>query len=559
MKHLTILSYCATVLASLPMVSLASLATAQNAPASGFRLQEATIADIHAAFAAGTLTCRQLVGLYLDRIRAYEDDGPRLNAITTVNPKALEAAAALDAQRQRSGRMGSLHCIPVLLKDNINTSDMPTSAGSAILRNSVPHEDAPIVTALKNAGVLILGKAAMGELAAGSYNTVDGQQVNPYNFKRQTGGSSSGSGAAVAANFTALAVGTDTLTSVRAPAAFNAIVGLRPTTGLISRNGIAPRKLNVDTAGPMARTVTDATKLLNVLAAPDPADPLSVEVFSQYPAAGKAGGRYADFTQHLKKGSLKGARIGVVQDFFGGDPEIDALARASLAKMEALGAQIVEVRLDPDFLDRYVQNGIGNLTNILMYRFREGWESYLATLGPEVPKTVAEWVKIYETELAKAPLPPETGGARVVTTLKNSLAHAANEPAYQDMINNVLPNLTRLKLAIYEQHRVDALVFPYQPTFAPPISNPVQNVDDPTFVAAPGRPNPANLGGYSSVGFPMIIVPMGFGTQGLPMGIAFMGRPYDEGRIIGYAFDYEQATTMRHPPPLLPPLPGEGG
>jgi amidase len=559
MKRLTILSYCATVLASLPMASLAPLAIAQNAPASGFRLQEATIADIHAAFAAGTLTCRQLVGLYLDRIHAYEDDGPRLNAITTVNPKALEAAAALDAQRQRSGRMGSLHCIPVLLKDNINTADMPTSAGSAILRNSVPHDDAPIVTALRNAGALILGKAAMGELAASNYNTIDGQQVNPYNFKRSTGGSSSGSAAAVAANFTALAVGTDTLTSVRLPAAFNGIVGLRPTTGLISRNGIAPRKLNIDTAGPIARTVTDAAKLLDVLAAPDLADPLSLEVYAQYPAAGKAGGRYAEFTQYLKKGSLKGARIGVVEDFFGGDPEIDALARASLAKMEALGAQIVEVRLDPDFLDRYVRNFYENLTKTLMYRFREGWEAYLATLGPDVPKTVAEWVKIYESELTKAPLPPETGGPRVTTILKESLAHAANEPAYQDMINSVLPNLTRLKLAIYEQHGVDALVFPYQPTFAPPINNPVRKVDDPTFVAAPGRPIPASLGGYSSVGFPMIIVPMGFGTQGLPMGIAFMGRPYDEGRIIGYAYDYEQATTMRHPPPLLPPLPGEGG
>jgi len=142
---------------------------------------------------------------------------------------------------------------------------------------------------------------------------------------------------------------------------------------------------------------------------------------------------------------------------------------------------------------------------------------------------VAEWVKIYETELTKAALPPETGGARVTTILKESLAHASNEPAYQDMINNVLPNLTRLKLAIYEQHRVDALVFPYQPTFAPPTINPVRKVDDATFVAAPGRPIPASLGGHSSVGFPMIIVPMGFGTQGLPMGIAIMGRPYDEG------------------------------
>jgi hypothetical protein len=161
----------------------ASLAAAQNPPASGFRLQEATIADIHAAFAAGTLTCRQLVGLYLDRIRAYEDDGPKLNAITTVNPKALEVAATLDAQRQTSGRMESLHCIPVLLKDNINTADMPTTVGSAILKNSVPRDDAPIVTALRNAEALILGKAAMGELAGRSYNTVDGQAVNPYNFK----------------------------------------------------------------------------------------------------------------------------------------------------------------------------------------------------------------------------------------------------------------------------------------------------------------------------------------------------------------------------------------
>jgi amidase len=536
----------------------ASLATAQNPPVGGFRLQEATIGDIHAAFAAGTLTCRQLVGLYLDRIRAYEDSGPKLNAITTVNPKAIETAAALDAQRQTSGRMGSLHCIPVLLKDNIDTADMPTTSGSAILRNSVPSKDATIVTALRNAEALILGKAAMGELAASSYNTIDGQQINPYNFKRGTSGSSSGSAASVAANFTALAVGTDTLTSVRAPASNTGIVGLRPTTGLISRRGIAPRKLNIDTAGPMARTVTDAAQLLNVLAAPDPADPLSLEVFSQYPAAGKAGGRYADFTQHLKKGSLNGARIGVVRDFFGGDPEIGALAEAFLAKMVALGAQIVEVQLDPDYLDRYVRNGIRNLTNILMYRFREGWEAYLATLGPDVPKTVAEWVNIYETELAKAPLPPEIGANKALTVLKESLAHSANEPAYQDMINNVLPNLTRLKLAIYEQHEVDALVFPYQAAFAAPISNPVQTVEDPTFVAAPGRLNPANLGGYGSVGFPMIIVPMGFGTQGLPMGIAFMGRPYDEGRIIGYAYDYEQATTMRRPPPLLPPLPGAG-
>jgi len=540
------------------LLSSSAACATQNPRVLAFRLEETTIADIHAAFKARTLTCRQLVGLYLERIKAYEDGGPRLNATTTVNPKALDAAAALDAQWQRSGPAGPLHCIPVLLKDNINTADMPTSSGSAILKDSVPRDDATIVKALRNAGALVLGKASMGELAGAGYNTIDGQQRNPYNFRREAGGSSNGSAIAVAANLTTLAVGTDTLTSVRLPAAVTGIVGIRPTTGLVSRSGIAPRKANIDTAGPMTRTVTDAAILLNVLAGPDPADRLSLEVYSQYPAPGKMGRGYADFTHHLKTGSLKGARIGVVQDFFGGDPEIDALARAALVAMEARGARLVEVRLDPDFFDRYVRNGFANLTSILMYPFRESWEAYLATLGPGVPKTVVEWVRIYETELSKSPLPPEAGPFSALGILKESLMHSAAEPAYQDMITNVLPMLTKLKLAIYERQQVDVLVFPYQPAFAPPISNPVETVEDPTYVAAPDRPLPWNLGGYGSVGFPMIVVPMGFGTQGLPMGIAFMGRPYEEGRIIGYAYDYEQATKLRRPSPLLPPLPGEG-
>jgi amidase len=259
----------------------------------------------------------------------------------------------------------------------------------------------------------------------------------------------------------------------------------------------------------------------------------------------------------LKSGALKGARIGVVQDFLGGDPEIDGLARDAFTKLESLGARIVDVRFDPEFLDRYVRNGIQNLTNILMYPFRETWESYLATLGPDVPKTVAEWVKIYETELAKSPLPPATGGVSALGVLKESLAHSASEPAYQDMITNVLPMLTKAKLAVFEKFNVDVLVFPYQPAFAAPINNPIETIADPTYVGAPGRLNPANLGGYGSAGFPMIVVPMGFGTQGLPMGITFMGRPYDERMILGYAFDYERATRLRRPSPLLPPVAGE--
>lgn len=548
MKNLT----CALgIAACLVLPARGSLTTAQSLPPrTDFPVEEATIGEIRRAFAAGSLSCAQLVAGYLDRIAAYEDGGPRLNAITTVNPRAREEAVALDAAMERSGATGPLHCIPVLLKDNIDTADMPTSNGSVILKDAVPPDDAPIVAALERAGALILGKAAMGEFAGGSYNTIDGQTLNPYKFTRATGGSSSGSAAAVAANLAVLAVGTDTSTSVRGPAAFTGVVGLRPTTGLISRNGIAPKNLTFDTAGPIARTVTDVAIMLNVLAGPDPADPLSMEVFSNHPDA-RRGGQYADFTRGLKKGALSGARLGVIRDFFGGDPEIDALARAALARMEALGATLVDVRLEPAFLDFYVRNGGRNIRRIADYRFKGEWEAYLATFGPQVPKTTAEFVRIYATQVARSALPVEES---VLDLLKRGLATSTADPKYRNLVEHVLPTATKLKLELFDRHKVDALVFPYQPAFAAPIANPVRRVDDPAYVAASGRPAPATLAGYSSVGFPGIVVPMGFGTQGLPMAISFMGRPYDEARILGYAYDYEQATGLRRPSPLLPPL-----
>jgi amidase len=526
-------------------------------PHGSFRLEEATIRDIHAAFDKG-LTCQQLAKLYLDRIAAYDDSGPRLNSVTTINPHALSDAAALDGDAQRHGRHSPLYCIPVLLKDNIDTADMPTSNGSVILRDAVPPDDAPIVKALREAGALILGKASMAEFAGGNgYNTVDGPITNPYSFKRQTGGSSSGSAAAVAANLTVVAVGTDTSTSVRGPSSFNGIVGLRPTTGLISRDGIAPKNLNFDTAGPMGRTVADVATLLTVIAGPDSNDPLSLDVYRQYPARLKVSGtrnRYADFARFLKTGSLRGARLGVLRDFFGGDAEIDRLATAALNKMQALGATLVDVQLPPEFLDFYVRNGNKNIRLIADYRFRADWERYVMRFRTSSPKTVREFIDTYETTVARSALPVE---ATVLDLLHRSVATSADDPQYKALITNLLPAATRAKLEVFEKFRVDALVFPYQPTFAPPINTPVRRVDDPTFVAAPDRPDPALLAGYSSVGFPDIVVPMGFGSQGLPSDISLMGRPFDEGRIIGYAYDYEQATKWRRPSPLVPPLGGE--
>ena len=510
---------------------LTSCAPDPDSPAAGFRVEETTIADIHAAFRAGTLTCTELVTMYLDRIRAYDKNGPAINAITTVNPRALDEAAALDERWQRGGSSGPLHCVPVLLKDNINTTDMPTTSGSAILRNTTALDDAAVVKRLENAGALILGKAGMGELAAGGYNTVHGQQLNPYDTSVTMAGSSSGSGASVAANLTAVAIGTDTYTSVRSPAAATSIVGIRPTTGLISRNGISPRKAGIDTAGPMARSVTDAVIVLNVLVGPDPADPRSLDVHASYPAAAKTATGYADFTRHLAPGALRGARIGVAEDFFGSDPEIDALARAAVARMQELGAELVEVRFDPDFFERYVRGWVENLDEVLVWGFREQWEAYLKTLQPGIPGTVAEWVRIYENELSQTQFPPATGRTSALPMLKASLEHSSTDPEYVGMIEQTLPMITRTKLAMFDRHGVDALVFPYQ-----------------------AQPSPAVLGGYDSVGFPMIVVPMGFGANGMPAGFTFMGRPYDEGKLIGYAYDYEQATKLRRPSPLTPPL-----
>ena len=530
-------------LVAIIVVSVLFIPSAPGAQAVVFRLEEATIADITAAFDAGALTCRQLTELYLNRIAAYDKSGPKINSIITINPRALETATALDEERRARGPRSRLHCIPVLLKDNINTFDMPTTNGSVILKDAIPSDDAFIAKALRDAGAMILGKASMGEFAGGSYNTVIGQTINPYHLLRNTGGSSSGSGAALAANFAVLAIGTDTSTSVRGPSSFNGVVGLRPTTGLISRNGIAPKNLNFDSAGPMARTVTDLAIMLTTIAGPDPADAdgLSMEVFRNHPAAVGM-----DYTQFLRRGALRGARIGVARAYFGGDPEIDALAETAIATMKELGVEIVDpVVIDPAIVD--------NVRTIADYRFKDDWEKYLATFGPHVPKTVAEFVEIYKTKVARSALPVESS---VMNLLERSLVTSTDTPLYRDLMERVLPANTALKRAIFDRYNLDALVFPYNPTFASPISNPAYQLDDPTFVPSKVAA-PSTLAGYSSTGSPGIVVPMGFGSQGLPMTISFMGRPYEEEKIIGYAYDYEQASRLRHPSPLIPPLPGE--
>ena len=536
------------------IASLIGLSAGLSAAENTFRLEETTIAEIRKAMAAGALSSEKLVELYLARIAAYDRAGPRLNSIIYINPDAKAEAAALDKERADKGPRGPLHGVPVLLKDNIDVANMATTNGSAVMKDAVPSEDGSITKALRATGVVILGKAAMGEFAGGSYNSVRGQTLNPYNLKRATGGSSSGSGAAISANFAVLAVGTDTSTSVRGPASYTGIVGLRPTTGLISRAGIAPKNLNFDSAGPMARNVTDLALMLNVLAFPDPKDAKSVEVWGEVAKIDPTAKNGLDFTRALDRDALKGRKLGVLRDLFEGDPEITALAEKAIATMKEQGATTVDIRLDAGFIEAHLKSGVRKMRALSDYRFRADWEQYLGTFkGSKIPKTVAEFVKVYATEVAPSPLPVEES---VMNLLKTSLKTSTDAPEYKDFIENAMPRATAEKLAVFEKYGVDALVFPYVPTFAQPIKNPVYTIDDPAFVNSEA-PVPATMAGYSSVGFPSIVVPMGFGSQGLPMTITFFGKPYEEKKIIGFAYAYEQASKLRRPSKLVPPLDGE--
>jgi amidase len=548
MRHRWLFSFFVGVAASI------GLSVGASAAERSFKLEEATIADIQGAVAAGALTSEKLVELYLARIAAYDRAGPRLNSIIVINPNAKAEAAALDKERAEKGLRGPLHGIPILLKDNIDVANIPTTNGSAVMKDAIPAEDGSITKALRAAGAVILGKAAMGEFAGGSYNSVRGQTLNPYNVKRATGGSSSGSGAAISANFAVLAVGTDTSTSVRGPSSYTGIVGMRPTTGLISRAGIAPKNLNFDSAGPMARDVTDLALMLSVLAFPDAKDSKNTQVWGELGKLDPDARNGIDFTKALDKDALKGRKLGVLRDLFEGDPEIAALADKAVATMRNLGATIVDIRLEPSFIDAHLKAGIKKMRDLSDYRFRQDWERYLATFkSPKVPKTVAEFVRIYEIEVAPSPLPVESS---VMNLLKTSLKTSTDAPEYKDFIENLMPRATAEKLGVFEKYGVDALVFPYLPTFAQPIKNPIYSIDDPTFVNS-DAPVPATMSGYSSVGFPSIVVPMGFGSQGLPMTITFFGKPYDEKRILGFAYAYEQASKLRKPSALVPPLNGE--
>src|SRR3954466_12757200 len=340
-----------------------------------------TIADINRAFDRGALTAERLVQLCLARIEAYDRKGPSLHAVIALNPKALDTARALDAERKTKGPRSPLHGIPVVLKDNYNTFDLPTTGGSVLLEGSIPPDDAFVVKKLRAAGAIVLAKVSLSEFASGgAYSSLGGQTLNPHDLTRSPSGSSGGTGAAIAAAYAPLGFGTDTGGAIRGPATSNGIVGLKPTHGLVSRTGIIPLALSFDTGGPMARSVYDVAIALGIMTGVDASDPATSK---------SEGHTRADYTQELRADALKGARIGLARDFLGGDPDVDWVVEASVDAMQKAGAVVVDVRYPKWLLDAK-----GEFYTAVRYpEFAVQIKEYLAHTGPAYPKSLDEMIE----------------------------------------------------------------------------------------------------------------------------------------------------------------------
>lgn len=531
-------------------VPVVTLFTISDATAAVFNLEEASIADINQAFEAKALTSEQLVQLYLNRINAYDNQGPAINALISVNPNALEEARELD--RTRPQNPGPLYGIPIILKDNFDTADLPTTAGSDVLAGSIPPDDAFTVKQFREAGAIILGKANMSEFALSSgrlgYSSLGGLTLNPYSLNRDASGSSSGSAAAIAANFAALSTGTDTAGSVRGPASFNGLVGIKPTLGLTSRDGIIPLALSVDVGGPIAKTVTDAAIGLGVMAGIDPSDPATLE---------SAGNTFDDYTQFLDADALNGARVGIVRDFLGGNPEVDQIFEDALATMLDSGATSIDAQFSPNVLA--AANYSPLLNSIVQSEFFPQIETYLQTLDDEYPKTLEALIA---ASLDPALVNSETPvNPNRIAVFQDSLATGGlSNPEYLETLAQ-LPGLREDISDTFADSGLDALIYPTVGCPPSPITaDDGSEIEDPTFFcdfeAIEG--DPYRVGYLANLtGFPDITVPAGFTEAGLPVGLSFFAPAYSEPTLLGLAYAFEQATQVGRSPANTPPLPGE--
>ena len=514
------------------ILTLSAAACAAQPKQGSFQVVETSIDEIHAAYKANLLTAHQLVQMYLDRIKAYDQQGPMLNCIITVNPEALDQADKLDAAYKRSGIIGPLHGIPVLVKDEIDTAGMPTTLGTLVFKDYRPARDAFAIERIKKAGAIILGKTTLSEYAAGdTYGSMFGVSHNPYDLERTVGGSSGGSGCATAANFATVAIGEETLASIRRPGAWNAVAALRPTPGLVSRSGMWDGYPSPTAQmGPMARTVRDLAQLLDALVGYDPDDPITALGIGQAPQS---------YTKALDRNGLKGARIGVLRESIGLNSEpdsddfkkVDVVFQKNIAELKVAGAIVTDPIVIP------------NLKTLLAKRAAnptmadESLRLYLARNPNSLFRTRDDIAK--SPELSKS-LPPSKAAQWTAPLPRTDLAKWGEYlQAREDLMITIMK--------VMADNQLDAIVHKtveHQPTY-------IKDGINPPYVNNKGVPALNTFLVYAA----SMTVPSGFTADNLPVGLTFFGKPYSEPAMIKLAYAYEQATHHRGPPKSTPPLP----
>jgi len=503
-----------------------------------------TIAEINKAFDSGALTSEKLVQLCLARIQAYDRQGPSLHAVMALNPKAIETARALDAERKAKGPRSPLHGIPIVLKDNYNTADLPTTGGSVLLEGSIPPADAFVVNKLRAAGAIVLAKLNMSEFASGpARSSLGGQSLNPHDLARGPSGSSGGTGVAVAAAYAPIGMGTNTGGSIRGPATSNGIAALKPTHGLLSRSGIIPLALSFDTGGPMARSVYDVAAALGIMTGIDPADA----------ATSKSDGKFqTDYTKDLRVDALRGARIGVARDFMGADPDVDWVMEAAFAAMRKAGATLVDVRYPKWLLDVK-----GEFYTAVRYpEFTAQIAEYLKGTGPKYPKTLAELIDRANQFNATRADGVRPNPSRWTLFKRELESGSTTDYRYTAVHDFGLPMIRAVVEGMLASQQLDAIAYPTASRRPPLIAAlpPGAGTTTASALSAAGlaASDIANL-----TGFPDLIVPAGFTGDSLPVGLSLLGPAFSEPKLLSLGYSFEQATKARRRPIHTPALPGE--